>query len=105
MNRLNYKQILLFGILCGIFVSEIIYFINIDGGIGHLIIMGITAIIMFLFFSFRAKKLMTFERTDIKHLRWIYNRLRYIHNEDERYDYMIRLKCIIDKIEDGKIDK
>jgi hypothetical protein len=37
--------------------------------------------------------------TDIDHLRWTYNRMKHIHKENENYDYMIRLKTIIDKLD------
>jgi hypothetical protein len=41
--------------------------------------------------------------SDVNHLRWTYNRLKHIHKENENYDYMIRLKKIIDKLEKGKL--
>ncbi len=32
---------------------------------------------------------------DISHLEWIYERMKYIHNENEDYDYMIRFREIL----------
>jgi hypothetical protein len=31
---------------------------------------------------------------DIKHLEWVYERMKCVHNEDERYSYMIRFREI-----------
>lgn len=33
---------------------------------------------------------------DRKHLQWLYDRLKNVHNEDPFFDYMLRLKEIID---------
>ena len=33
---------------------------------------------------------------DIKHLEWIFGRMRDIHGENENYDYMIRFREIIE---------
>jgi hypothetical protein len=30
------------------------------------------------------------------HLQWIYDRLKVVHNESEHFDYMVKLKEIID---------
>lgn len=32
---------------------------------------------------------------DIKHLEWVYERMKYVHNENENYDYMIRFSEIL----------
>ncbi len=33
---------------------------------------------------------------DIKHLEWVYERMKYVHNENENYDYMIRFREILE---------
>ena len=40
------------------------------------------------------KKIMS--QFDIDHLKWIYERLIYVHKEDPYYDYMLKFKEIID---------
>lgn len=32
---------------------------------------------------------------DINHLKWVYDRMKFVHNENEDYDYMIRFSEII----------
>lgn len=39
--------------------------------------------------------------TDKEILRWFYGRLTYVHNENPHYDYMIKLKSIIEKMPDN----
>lgn len=41
------------------------------------------------------------EDKDIKHLTWIYERLIHVHKENPNYDYMIRLKQIVDESKDS----
>lgn len=36
---------------------------------------------------------------DAAFLQWIYNRLHYVHKENENYDYMLKFKSIIEKLE------
>lgn len=36
-------------------------------------------------------------KDEIKHIKWIYNRLTSVHKENENFDYMKRFKEIIDK--------
>lgn len=38
------------------------------------------------------------EDNDIKHLEWIYKRMRDGYNENENYDYMIKFREIINKL-------
>lgn len=33
---------------------------------------------------------------DIKHLEWVYKRMKFVHNENENYDYMIRFREILE---------
>jgi hypothetical protein len=35
---------------------------------------------------------------DVKHLEWIYERMKQVHNENEGYDYMVRFRDIIDNL-------
>lgn len=35
---------------------------------------------------------------DIKHLEWVYERMKYVHNENENYDYMIRFREILEAL-------
>ena len=35
---------------------------------------------------------------DIKHLEWVYERMKYAHNENENYDYMIRFREILEAL-------
>lgn len=35
---------------------------------------------------------------DIKHLEWMYERLKVQHKENENYDYMVRFREIIEKL-------
>jgi hypothetical protein len=35
-------------------------------------------------------------QSDIDHLKWIYERLIYVHKENPYYDYMLKFKEIID---------
>ena len=37
------------------------------------------------------------EQKDLVHLRWIYDRLKNVHKENEQYDYMIKFKGILEK--------
>lgn len=39
--------------------------------------------------------------TDKEFLQWIYNRMAKVHKEDVFFDYMQRLKKIIDKMPNG----
>lgn len=32
---------------------------------------------------------------DIKHLEWLYERMKFVHGENEYYDYMIRFREIL----------
>lgn len=36
---------------------------------------------------------------DLNHLKFIYGRMKYIHNENENFDYMIKFKSIINSYE------
>jgi hypothetical protein len=38
-----------------------------------------------------------FESIDVQTLQWFYGRLAHVHKENEGYDYMIKLKGIIDR--------
>ena len=38
------------------------------------------------------------EEKDLKHLEWVYLRMKHVHNENENVDYMIRFKEILDNI-------
>ena len=38
-------------------------------------------------------------KNDLKHLDWIYLRLKHVHNENENLDYMIKFKSIIDSMD------
>ena len=40
---------------------------------------------------------------DKKFLQWIYDRLKYVHNENEYFDYMHKLKSIIENTPKDKI--
>lgn len=35
---------------------------------------------------------------DIKHLEWVYERMKYVHNENEESDYMIRFREILEAL-------
>lgn len=35
---------------------------------------------------------------DIKHLEWVYERMKYVHNEKENYDYMIKFREILEAL-------
>lgn len=35
---------------------------------------------------------------DIKHLEWMYERMKYVHNENENYDYMIKFREILEAL-------
>lgn len=35
---------------------------------------------------------------DIKHLEWVYERMKYVHNENENNDYMIRFRKILEAL-------
>lgn len=35
---------------------------------------------------------------DIKHLEWVYERMKYVHNENENHDYMIRFREILEAL-------
>lgn len=35
---------------------------------------------------------------DIKHLEWVYERMKYVHSENENYDYMIRFREILEAL-------
>lgn len=35
---------------------------------------------------------------DIKHLEWVYERMKYVHNENEDSDYMIRFRKILEAL-------
>lgn len=35
---------------------------------------------------------------DIKHLEWVYERMKFVHNENENYDYMIRFREILEAL-------
>jgi uncharacterized protein (UPF0332 family) len=35
---------------------------------------------------------------DKQHLQWMYNRLAHVHLENENYDYMSRMKQILNKL-------
>jgi len=35
---------------------------------------------------------------DITHLEWVYKRMKYVHDENENYDYMIRFREIIETL-------
>lgn len=37
-------------------------------------------------------------KDDIKHLDWVYLRMKHVHGEDENLDYMIKFKKILDKL-------
>lgn len=39
----------------------------------------------------------------VNHLKWLYDRMLYVHNENELYDYMIKFKFIIDDLEKNKL--
>jgi hypothetical protein len=36
-------------------------------------------------------------------LLWLYHRLIYVHDEDKDYDYMLKLKAIIDATPEDKV--
>jgi len=38
------------------------------------------------------------KKEDIVYLEWMYDRLRHVHKEDERVDYMRKFKRIIDNL-------
>jgi hypothetical protein len=42
------------------------------------------------------KQQQDYSHDDIKHLEWMYNRMIEIHGENKNYDYMIKLKKIIE---------
>lgn len=35
---------------------------------------------------------------DIKHLEWLYERMKFVHNENENYDYMIKFREILEAL-------
>lgn len=35
---------------------------------------------------------------DIKHLEWMYERMKSVHNENENYDYMVKFREILDNL-------
>jgi hypothetical protein len=39
---------------------------------------------------------MEMSQSDLNHLKWIYERLIHVHNENPNYDYMLKFKEIID---------
>jgi len=47
------------------------------------------------------------KQTDREHLEWIYDRLHYVHGENKSFDYMIKLKQIIEDLmpEKSPVDK
>lgn len=42
---------------------------------------------------------MTQELADKNFLKWVYERFIHVHNEDENYDYMHKLKRIVDHVD------
>ena len=40
---------------------------------------------------------------DIKHLEWVYERMKYVHNENEDYDYMIRFREILEALRQAAV--
>ena len=36
---------------------------------------------------------------ELEHLKWIYERMQYVHKEDPRVDYMIKFKKILQKLD------
>ena len=40
---------------------------------------------------------------DIKHLEWVYERMKYVHNENENYDYMIRFREILEVLRQSAV--
>lgn len=42
---------------------------------------------------------------DIKHLEWVYERMKCVHNENENYDYMIRFREILEALRQPSVIK
>jgi hypothetical protein len=40
---------------------------------------------------------------DIKHLEWVYERMKFVHNENENLDYMIRFREILASLQQSDI--
>lgn len=40
---------------------------------------------------------------DTKHLEWLYDRLKFVHGENENYDYMIKFREIIQANKDNDV--
>jgi len=108
-------QKIFFGITEGLLVGFIIYIIPLEDEVKTLIWMcaiGLAALAyssslivsVTRYFKKTLKELNQVKTTnnnwsDIDHLRWSYNRMKHTHKENPNYDYMIRLKSIIDKLE------
>lgn len=48
---------------------------------------------------------MIMKTDDIKVLEWVYDRLKYVHNEDENIDYMIKFRNIIENLRPKTVKK
>jgi hypothetical protein len=42
---------------------------------------------------------------DIKHLEWVYERMKCVHNENENYDYMLRFREILEALSQHDVIK
>jgi hypothetical protein len=40
---------------------------------------------------------------DIKHLEWVYERMKWVHNEHENHDYMIRFREILEELRQADV--
>lgn len=95
-------QNVFFGAALAFLATLIIFLLPIDEIIKFYILMGLVLVCLALYDKGRL-----FKRGDnyippipkeeeITHLRWVYDRLKHVHNENDNYDYMLRLKQIID---------
>ena len=49
------------------------------------------------------KQQQVYSDDDVKHLEWMYNRMIEIHGENTNYDYMIKLKNIIETFKNKRV--
>jgi hypothetical protein len=98
-------QKIFFGITLGLLVGFMIFILPIDDIYHRLIVLGLVSVSGLVYsnglprFLRRSIKTTDNDWSNINHLRWVYNRMKHIHKENENYDYMIKLKKVIDEYE------
>ena len=104
---MNKTQKVFFGITIGLLLGLILILIPIHIMSKYYICLGLIIIVSFIYdgaitFKKPINKL-KYNWDDITHLKWVYNRMKHVHNENSNCDYMIRLKNIIEKLEDNEL--